>query len=273
MRPPTLPRALRACGPTRPLGASFVARRAVALLARSARRRHLRELRAGDARESGGWGPTPACAAQAHPPGPVRDEIARRAAEKVSRDKEEFLSTLGHDLRNPLNAIVTSVEVLRRTPPDAELAERARDVLARQTHQLLSIMERMIDPSRARLEDGAAVAMRPRVGLIDDDVNALATLHALLERTGLDVCFASGGAAGVMLLAVDPPDVAIVDIDSPGLDGYDVARRSRAAGYRGRLIALSDRPGGLQRSLAEGFEAHLLKPVDPERLLPLLTTS
>jgi CheY-like chemotaxis protein len=86
---------------------------------------------------------------------------------------------------------------------------------------------------------------------------------------------ASDGTSGLSMLLEVMSDVAIVDIGLPGIDGYEVARRSRAAGYRGRLIALTGFGQGhdLQRSLAAGFEAHLVKPVDPAQLLRLLAAA
>ena len=97
-------------------------------------------------------------------------------------------------------------------------------------------------------------------------------MRAMLELAGHAVQTAADGPAGLAMLIGDAPDVAIVDIGLPGIDGYEVARRSRAAGYRGRLIALSGygQPRDLQRSLSEGFDAHLVKPVDPDQLLPLM---
>jgi len=67
-----------------------------------------------------------------------------------------------------------------------------------------------------------------------------------------------------------------VDIGLPGIDGYEVARRLRAseAGRRILLVALTGygRPEDRDRSLAAGFDAHLVKPVDPEELNALLTS-
>lgn len=107
-----------------------------------------------------------------------------------------------------------------------------------------------------------------RIAVIDDNLDALQGLRSMLELDGHSVRTASDGLTGLTMLVASGADVAIVDIGLPGIDGYEVAVRSRAAGYRGRLIALSGygQQGDLMRSRAAGFEAHLLKPVDPSQL-------
>jgi len=69
------------------------------------------------------------------------------------------------------------------------------------------------------------------------------------------------------------PDAAIVDIGLPGMTGLEVARRSRAAGYGGLLIALSGygRSLDVQQAFAAGFDSHLVKPVDTVELQRLLS--
>lgn len=111
-----------------------------------------------------------------------------------------------------------------------------------------------------------------RIGLVDDNPDTLASMRAMLELAGHSVSTATDGPSGVEMLLADLPDVALIDIGLPGFDGCEVARRCRDAGYRGRMIALSGYglPHDLKRSIADGFDAHLVKPIDPERLLPLL---
>ena len=363
----------------------------------------------------------------------ARERLACHDAQAANRAKDELLSMLGHELRNPLNAIVTSVEVLRRAPPESTTAESARAVIARQARKLASMVDDLLDighvmadevtlqlrpldlmplvdacvaEARARAgerrqrlthealcsvwvradprritqlllnlldnaikrsptgstihaeliqSDGTAVLRvhgsgpgvapallarvfeplvqgeraperpagglgigltlvkrlvelhggsvearssgegsvlelrlpaidlpgiaRPaaslRVGVIDDHPDALEGLRAMLELAGHTVATAAAGNAGLEMLLTQAPDVALVEIGLPGLDGLEIARRSRAAGFRGRLIALSG-CGGQQdreRSLAAGFHAHLVKPIDPNLLMPLLHDS
>jgi signal transduction histidine kinase len=366
------------------------------------------------------------------------ERLARKAgeAEAANRAKDELLGMLGHELRNPLNAIVTAVEVLRRAAPDSDLATSARAVIARQTRKLAAMLDELLDVGQVMADEvtlalqpvdlaelargavagaqasadqrqqqlvvgelaalcvrgdarrltqvlghlldnamkytpagstirvellheaGAALlrvqdtgpgiepdllprifepfvqgergldrpagglglglalvkrlvelhggtvragtsahgsgfevrlpTLRPaldaartaatgssRVGVIDDNPDVLTSMRSMLELAGHSVHTAADGDAGLAMLLADAPDVAIVDIGLPGIDGYEVARRSRAAGYRGRLIALSGygQLRDLQRSVSEGFDAHLVKPVNPDQLLPLLSAA
>jgi len=111
--------------------------------------------------------------------------------------------------------------------------------------------------------------------IIEDNADARETLRKLLELAGHRVRTASDGAAGLEAALAALPEVALVDIGLPKLDGYEVARRIRAATDGGRtplLIALTgygleeDR----QRALAAGFDAHLVKPFDEDELGKLL---
>jgi len=132
-------------------------------------------------------------------------------------------------------------------------------------------------PARADAPVDEAMAPRPelkrrRVAVVDDNADALSGLRSLLELDGHAVCTASDGKAGLDLLLNDRPDVAVVDIGLPGFSGYEVAQRARAGGYTGALVALTGygQDRDLATSLAAGFDAHLVKPVDPEELRHVL---
>jgi CheY-like chemotaxis protein len=68
--------------------------------------------------------------------------------------------------------------------------------------------------------------------------------------------------------------VAIVDVGLPGLDGLQLARLGRGAGYAGRLIAVSgaDRQTNLQQAMRAGFDTQIDRPVDVARMRELLLT-
>jgi CheY-like chemotaxis protein len=105
-----------------------------------------------------------------------------------------------------------------------------------------------------------------RVLVVEDNEQARFALRLLLERDGHAVEEAEDGLEGVRKALASRPDVLFVDLDMPMLDGYGLARRVREAlGGGVRLVALSglDVPG---RALAAGFDAHLLKPADPEQV-------
>jgi signal transduction histidine kinase/ActR/RegA family two-component response regulator len=113
-----------------------------------------------------------------------------------------------------------------------------------------------------------------RVLVIDDNVDARETTAALLESEGHVVSTAGDGLEALQVAAAFRPQVALVDIGLPGLDGYELARRWRAdppaPGLR--LIALTGygREPDRAHALAAGFDDHLVKPVAPEALLATL---
>jgi two-component system, sensor histidine kinase len=116
---------------------------------------------------------------------------------------------------------------------------------------------------------------RPRrVLVIEDNQDAQDALRCLLELWGHEVTVASDGAAGATSAVTHRPDVALVDLGLPVVDGYEVARRVRAAlgASSPLLIALTGYGAPEQRAqaLAAGFDLHLVKPVDPDRLSSLL---
>ncbi|HZM92339.1 MAG TPA: response regulator [Vicinamibacterales bacterium] len=115
---------------------------------------------------------------------------------------------------------------------------------------------------------------RRRVLVVEDNQDAGEMYRMLIELNGHEALIAENGVLGLEMLKTAHPDIALVDIGLPGMDGYEVARRFRAEpdGDRVLLVAvtgygsLADR----DRSRQAGFDLHLLKPVDPEALKSLL---
>jgi CheY-like chemotaxis protein len=113
-----------------------------------------------------------------------------------------------------------------------------------------------------------------RVLLIEDNPDALEMLQGVLEMSGHHVEVASDGVAGLDLALTTRPDVALVDIGLPGLDGYQVAERLRAesSGRGIYLVAVTGygRNEDRERAYRAGFDAHLIKPINPEMILEML---
>ncbi|MEX2148347.1 MAG: response regulator [Candidatus Rokuibacteriota bacterium] len=111
--------------------------------------------------------------------------------------------------------------------------------------------------------------------LVEDHADAREALQVLLELEGYAVVTAAEGLAALDIARTRHPDIALIDIGLPGLDGYEVARRLVAAGGpRPILVALTgySQPEDRRDAEAAGFDAHLVKPVDPADLARLLTT-
>jgi signal transduction histidine kinase/ActR/RegA family two-component response regulator len=113
-----------------------------------------------------------------------------------------------------------------------------------------------------------------RVLLIEDNTDAREMLRMMLELAGHVVYAAADGVSGLELLNAERPDVGIIDIGLPRMDGYQVARRIRNLPH-GRdmlLLALSGygSPSDAKRSAEHGFDYHLVKPVDPDYLTSMI---
>jgi CheY-like chemotaxis protein/anti-sigma regulatory factor (Ser/Thr protein kinase) len=116
-----------------------------------------------------------------------------------------------------------------------------------------------------------------RVLVVDDNQDAAITLSAMLAAHGHEVrhCFSAQEALssneGVL------PEVAFLDLNMPGMDGYELARRirMRPGGSSVRIIALTGmgRESDISRTRETGFDAHLTKPADPDGILRLIETS
>jgi PAS domain S-box-containing protein len=114
-----------------------------------------------------------------------------------------------------------------------------------------------------------------RVLVVDDNVDAANTLAMLLEINGHRVYTAHDGPAAIESSRAHKPDVMLLDIGLPGMDGYEVARRLRALPELSGavLVALTGygQDEDRRRSAAAGFDHHLVKPVDPQTLIDVLS--
>jgi two-component system CheB/CheR fusion protein len=119
-----------------------------------------------------------------------------------------------------------------------------------------------------------AVGPDRRILVVDDSADNADAIGMLLQSYGYEVRVANGGTAAIELAKAFVPDVAIVDLGMPDVDGYTVARTLRRdTGLASlRLIALSGwgQESDKRRSRDAGFDRHLIKPVDPEELRALL---
>jgi CheY-like chemotaxis protein len=113
-----------------------------------------------------------------------------------------------------------------------------------------------------------------RILVVDDNRDAADTLAALLVRLGATVAVVYGGAEALERIPTFAPDVVLLDIGMPELDGYEVARRVRARDTEVLLVALTGwgQDQDVRRSRAAGFDHHLVKPPNIERLRELLAS-
>ncbi|WP_177207730.1 hybrid sensor histidine kinase/response regulator [Massilia yuzhufengensis] len=131
---------------------------------------------------------------------------------------------------------------------------------------------------RADAAPGAPAAQpnaRPlRILVVDDNVDAAAMLAMLLEASGHQVAVEHGGLQALARAEAGPPEVCLLDIGLPGMDGTELAQRlRRLPGTAGAVLVAvtgygqeSDR----ERTRAAGFDHHLVKPLDTRELFAIL---
>ncbi len=114
-----------------------------------------------------------------------------------------------------------------------------------------------------------------RVVIVEDSEDARVSLQRILEHEGHTVHTAADGPSGFDAIAQLKPDVALIDIGLPGLDGYRLAEQLRSTGVRTYLIALTGYglPEDRSRAHDSGFDAHMTKPPAMDRLLALVATA
>jgi CheY-like chemotaxis protein/two-component sensor histidine kinase len=121
---------------------------------------------------------------------------------------------------------------------------------------------------------GAVPAKPLRVLIVDDNEDAADLLAMYLADLGLTPRVARDGVQALALVDELEPDVALLDLGLPGMDGYELGRRLRArpAKHRITIVAVSGygQESDVARAKAAGFDGHLVKPVDLDKLARLL---
>ncbi|MEJ0038554.1 MAG: response regulator [Gammaproteobacteria bacterium] len=114
-----------------------------------------------------------------------------------------------------------------------------------------------------------------RIMVVDDLNDAAASLALVCELYGAQARVARDGLEALNVGASFLPDVVLMDISMPHMDGYEAARRLRAESWGKQvvLIALTGwgRQGDIEAARQAGFDGHLLKPVGAEALIDLIT--
>ncbi|MNV68010.1 Autoinducer 2 sensor kinase/phosphatase LuxQ [compost metagenome] len=134
-------------------------------------------------------------------------------------------------------------------------------------HEVQAVLP-MPEPAAAAPMDGR------RVLVVDDNLDAAEGLRLLLSLLGMDVRTAHDGTSGLAAAAEFTPELVLLDIGMPDMDGYELARRLRAAhgAQCAKLVVVSGwgQPEDRQRSADAGVDAHLVKPVGLEQLQEVL---
>ncbi len=133
-----------------------------------------------------------------------RDITSRKAAEETlhaeDRRKDEFLATLGHELRNPLAPLRTAMELVRRILPSDPEVERVRAMMERQVQHLTRLIDDLLDV--ARIKSGRIELQLQRIGLREPLRGAIADLRQAID------------AAGHRLIADQAPEPLLLEADA-----------------------------------------------------------
>jgi CheY-like chemotaxis protein len=125
------------------------------------------------------------------------------------------------------------------------------------------------------LSNSTVRTLRRRILVVDDVADAAYSLAMLCELFGAEAKVARDGVEALALAAGFRPEVVLMDITMPHMDGYEAARRIRGEEW-GRSVVLVALTGWGRRSdidaaLKAGFDGHLLKPVEADALVQLVS--
>jgi PAS domain S-box-containing protein len=130
--------------------------------------------------------------------------------------------------------------------------------------------------AKAETPRGSTATTARRVLVIEDNDDSRDMLRQVLEHAGHEVHDAGDGPQGVDAALRLQPDVALIDVGLPELDGYEVAKRIRAQARRDMLLVALTGYGlaeDRERALQAGFDLHLVKPIDFDQLFDVLATA
>jgi CheY-like chemotaxis protein len=200
------------------------------------------------------------------------------------------VAALAHDIRNPLATIMSSVELIQALGPHAKEVPQLLSVVNDKVSTLKASLDIFVD-SFDSAQDHSAIVREVSVNhaipapehgahgdikilLVDDNESAADTLRQLLVLRGYTVAVAHSGAEGLQKALGFQPDVAILDIAMPGMDGYELCRQMHKDGIECTYIALTGHGQASDKVLAieAGFDFHLTKPSRVNDIVTLLET-
>lgn len=112
----------------------------------------------------------------------------------------------------------------------------------------------------------------PRILVVDDTDDIREVIAKLLQRKGFDVTTAAGGKQGVVQAASDQPDLILMDLNMPDMDGWQATRTIREEGITTPVIALTAHlvTDEQVRAMESGFNGYQTKPLELDALLALI---
>jgi len=218
-------------------------------------------------------------------PEALEAEIAR--LQRILLLREELLAHSAHDLRGMVNTILITVDLLLEstgsvlTAPQHAIADKIKlqgrrlvELITRQKdgHAVVSVahVAPLAPAAPGPAGQPSPAAIRPRVLIIDDDEAAREAIARQLEQRGYAVRGLGDADAAVEEIRRDPPDLALLDVRLPGMDGFALAEHlahdPRTADVPVLFLSAWDAVEDRIRGLALGADDFLTKPVDDREL-------
>ena len=202
----------------------------------------------------------------------------RQHLEDASREKSEFMARMSHELRTPMNAVLGFTQLMADDALERP-SVRQRERLARIASagsEMMTLIDSLL--AIARRGPGAPAPDRPRAAgglnvlcVEDNPVNLQLVRELLALRPGVRLRTAVDGQSGIAAALAEPPDLVLLDLQLPDIDGIDVMRRLRADASTAacRIFALSAdaMPDRIESALAAGFDGYWTKPIQFDRFL------
>jgi CheY-like chemotaxis protein len=214
----------------------------------------------------------------------TQDRRSPQGDEPADARSDPRLAQLAHQIRNCLVPFRNGLHILKSTGDASEAAQQARQMMERQLAEMVRLVDDLLDATRRTGKsqtaandpavDDAAPSDRCRVLIAEDDVAIADSMSTMLRMMGHEVQAVADGEQALDTAARWRPDVILLDIGMPRLDGYDTARQIREHSW-GKHIALIALTGwghadDRKKALTAGFDQHFAKPVDPKDLAQYL---
>jgi len=207
----------------------------------------------------------------------------------AQNEKRKFLSELGHELRNPMATILSSVELAKVLGMNAKETPELLTSIADQVRVMAILLDNFINnASVLRDLDNAGLYNEKKIPLVhanqstsegvlrilvvDDNETAADSMGQLLTLRGYKVEVAYSGAQGFQKALDFDPQVAILDIGMPIMDGYELVRMLHKEKFSCSYIALTGygQSHDKENALLAGFDYHLTKPAGIKEIETIL---
>jgi PAS domain S-box-containing protein len=203
--------------------------------------------------------------------------IAREALNRIF----DMFTRVGRDAKNTQAGLGIGLNLARRLVEmhDGQLVATSEG-LGRGSHFLITLPLSDLEDEEATAAENERSAQETRSPvralIVDDNIDAAVTLSLLLQLAGHTTCLAHDGREALKAAAEFKPDIVLLDLGLPGMDGFEVARAMRRMPELGDpVLAAVTGWGGPEdrlRTKQAGFDEHLTKPVDISVIELLLTT-